>query len=81
MMIENESGNIEIRAGDQIVVTLENDGGITILADGKPLDVTCKKMTVTGDMKVTGNVEVNGDLTVGDSASNTKISKNEITGT
>lgn len=79
--IENESGNIEIKAGDKIVVTLQNDGAIKILADGKPLDVTCQKMTVTGDMKVTGNVEVNGELTVGDSASNTKISKNVITGT
>lgn len=73
--IENDSGNIEIKAGDKIVVTLTNDGSIKILADGKPLDVTCQKMTVTGD------VEVKGDLTVGNGSNSTKISGNAITGT
>jgi hypothetical protein len=67
-------GNIEIKAGDSIVITLTNEDTIAIKADGKPIDVTCDTMTVAG------NVVINGDLQVSAGGTSTTISGNVITG-
>ena len=64
----DKDGNIEITAGEKIVVTLTNDNKIEIIADGKPIDVTCQTMTI------------NGELVVTDGAKSTKIKGSEITG-
>jgi phage baseplate assembly protein gpV len=67
-------GNIEIKAGDSIVITLTNEDNIEIKADGKPIDVTCDAMTING------NVVINGDLQVSGGGTSTTISGNVITG-
>jgi hypothetical protein len=72
--IDGSTGDLEITAGDSIVLALKNDSEIDITADGKPLKVKCDKMTVTGD------VEIDGDLVVSNGAQKTTISGNNITG-
>jgi Type VI secretion system/phage-baseplate injector OB domain len=64
----DKDGNIEIKAGKKIVVTLTNDDKIAITAEDKPIEVTCKTMTI------------NGELVVTDGAKSTTIKGNEITG-
>ena len=65
----DSEGNIEIKAGEKIVITLSNDGAIAITAQDKSIDVSCKTMTIEGELVVT------------DGAKSTKIKGNEITGT
>ena len=78
-------GNIEIKAGEKIVITLTNDSEINILSDGNPINITCDTLTVDGKLEVTGettvdaNTTITGDLTVG-SGTTTTISGNTITG-
>jgi phage baseplate assembly protein gpV len=67
-------GNIEIKAGDSIVITLTNGDNIEIKAEGNPISVTCDTMTIDG------NVVVNGDLEISGAAGATTISGNTITG-
>jgi len=64
----DKDGNIEVKAGETIVVTLANDDGVVITAQDKSVDVTCKTMTITGEVVVT------------DGARSTRIKGNEITG-
>lgn len=61
-------GNIEILAGEKTRVVLTNDGEIEILAENKAISITCKELTL------------NGDLTVKGTGGSTKISGNQITG-
>jgi len=72
--IDGKTGDIEIKAGEKIVITLTNDDNIQITADGQPIKVTCSKMTVDGD------VDVNGALKVSNGTNSTTISGNEIKG-
>jgi len=77
--IDGSTNNLEIKAG-KITITIENDKKITILADGKPIDVTCDTLKVTGKVQVEGDVTINGVLKVAGAAGSTTISANEITG-
>lgn len=72
--IDGATGDLELKAGDSIVVSLKNDSTIEITADGKPIKVTCQKLTVSGDM------EVDGDLVISNGSQKTTISGNSITG-
>jgi uncharacterized protein involved in type VI secretion and phage assembly len=47
-------GNIEIKAGDSIVITLTNENDIKIKADGKQVTIDCQTLTVNGDLVVSG---------------------------
>lgn len=67
-------GNIEIKAGDSIVISLKNDDRLEIKADGKTIEVACDTLTVNG------NVSINGDLQVSGGGTSTTISGNVITG-
>jgi phage baseplate assembly protein gpV len=67
-------GNIEIKAGDSIIITLTNEDHIEIKADGKPIEVTCDTMTINA------KVVINGDLQVSGGGTSTTISGNVITG-
>ena len=79
--IDGKSGNIEIKAGEKIVITLTNDDNIRIVSDGQPVTVNCDTMTVTcSKMTVDGDVDLNGDLKVSNGTNSTTISGNEITG-
>ncbi|MBI1929549.1 hypothetical protein HYR99_35550 [Candidatus Poribacteria bacterium] len=51
--IDGETGGIKIKVGKNIIITLTNDDGIQITADGKSIDVECKTMTITGELVVT----------------------------
>ena len=64
----DSDGNIEIKAGGDTVITVTSGGDVSIAAADKAVDVSCKTMTV------------NGDLVVTDGAKRTTISGNEITG-
>jgi phage gp45-like len=60
-----EAGDLQVLAGDKVVLLLKNNSEI---------QVTCDKMTVQGD------VEIDGDLVVSGAAGKTAISGNNITG-
>jgi uncharacterized protein involved in type VI secretion and phage assembly len=61
-------GNIALKAGDKIVVTLTNQDNIEITADGQPITINCSQMTV------------NGDLIVSDGSTTTTISGSTVQG-
>jgi translation initiation factor IF-1 len=72
--ISAKRGDIAIRAGDNVAITLKHDNSIEIVADGRPIAVRCDRMMVTG------NVEIRGDLTLSDGFNSVTISGNEIRG-
>ncbi len=81
--IDGASGDVQIKAGDAIVVDLKHDSELRITCDGKPLTIKCDSLKVTCDSKMTvdGDVDINGDLKVSSSAgSSTTISGHEIKG-
>ncbi|MFQ5629740.1 MAG: hypothetical protein ACE5I1_13330 [bacterium] len=51
--IDGASGDLEVKAGESIVIILKNDSEIQILADGKPNKIKCQKKTVEGDLEIT----------------------------
>ena len=66
--IDGSTGDVEIKAGPGITITVANDASIDIAADGKPIDVTCSTMTINGDLVVSG------------AGGSTTISGNTVTG-
>ncbi len=72
--VDGSSGDLEIKVGSDLTVTLTLEEKIRIEATGKPIEVACKELTVDGD------VSVNGDLAVNSASGSTTISGNEITG-
>lgn len=79
-------GNIEIQAGEKIVITLTNQEKIEIRSDGKPITITCDTLTVNGKLEVSGETKItakttveNADLVVS-GAGTTTISGSTITG-
>jgi len=78
--IDGGSGDLTVKMGETVSITIKNDTEIVIETKDKPVSVKCTTMTVTcDDMTVTGNLAVNKDLVVGTGPSTT-ISGNEITG-
>ena len=73
LRIAGDSGDLEIKLGDKILITLQHDAKIEISAEGKPIAINCDKLTVSG------NVDITGDLVVGQGPKTT-ISGNRITG-
>jgi phage baseplate assembly protein gpV len=57
-------GNIEIKAGDKIVITLTNDDHIAIEADGQPIRIDCDTLSVKGNVDIDGTLKVSQDTTV-----------------
>jgi phage baseplate assembly protein gpV len=78
--IDGGSGDIEIRAGEKIVLVLKNDAEIEITADGNPVKINCDKVTLTGKMDIEGDVQITGDLVVTNGGTKTTISGNTVTG-
>lgn len=74
IQIDGASGDLVIKAGPSITITVANDASIDITADGKPINLTCSDMTVDCNA-----MTVNGDLVVS-GAGTTTISGNTITG-
>jgi uncharacterized protein involved in type VI secretion and phage assembly len=73
ILLEDDSDTLTIATDGGLTITLTADSEINITADGKPINITCSKLTVDGD------VDITGDLKVGEGPSTT-ISGNEITG-
>lgn len=76
-------GVIEIKAGDKITVTLDaSNEKVTIVCDGKPIDITCSKLTVDADVQIKKTLTVDGDGTVKGTGkiSNVTISGTDISG-
>ena len=73
LRIAGDSGDLELRLGDRIVVTLKHDAKIEITAEGKPIAIKCDKLTIDG------KVDITGDLVVGQGMKTT-ISGNQIKG-
>ena len=76
-------GLIEIKAGNKITVTLDTTNGnekVTVVCDGKPIDLTCDKLTLNGKMDVNGDVKITGDFVATNGGTKTTISGNTITG-
>src|SRR5690349_13859178 len=71
--IDGASGDLQIMAGDKVVVKIANDSTLTI---------TCDSLAVTADNGVTvkGDMEVQGDLKVSGGGGSTTISGHEIKG-
>ncbi len=80
--IDGASGDVQIKAGDAIVVELKNDSELQITCDGKPITIKCDSLKVTCDDKMTveGKVDINGDLTVSGGGHSTTISGNQVQG-
>ena len=79
--IDGASGDIKIKAGESIIITITNDSSIDITADGNPISVTCSDMTIDCDqLNVNGPAQVNGDLVVSDGGTSTTISGSTIQG-
>ena len=80
--IDGATGDVQIKAGDAIVVELKNDSELQITCDGKPLTIKCDSFKVTCDSKMTvdGNVDINGDLKVSSATASTTISGHQIQG-
>jgi hypothetical protein len=74
LRIDGETGNLEIKVGDKLTVTLTSDNEIQITADDKPVNVNCSKLTVNGDL------DLNGKLVVSDGTHSTTIEGNSIGG-
>jgi phage baseplate assembly protein gpV len=74
LRIDGATGNLEIKVGDRLSVTLTSDNEIQITADDKPVNVNCSKLTVNGDM------DLNGKLVVSDGTHSTTIEGNSIGG-
>lgn len=72
-------GNIEIQAGEKVVITLTNDNKIEIKAEGYPIDVTCDTLTVNGKLHVTGDTAIDTQVEVG-SGPKTTITGGQIQG-
>lgn len=68
LRIAGDSGDLEIKLGDSMVVTLKHGSKIEITADNMPIDLKCKTLTVSGD------------LVVSNGATKTTISGNSIKG-
>lgn len=84
--IDGSTGDLTIKMGETITITVKNDTTIAIETKDKPVSVKCKTMdikcdtlTVDGKMKVTKDVAVEGELAVG-TGPKTTIKGNEITG-
>lgn len=60
----DSEGNIEIKAGNEISITISNNHDINIAADGKPITVTCSSMSITGNVSIDGTLDVTDDTTV-----------------
>ncbi len=69
------NGDIEIRAGEKIVITLTQDDKLEINTNGQPLNIACGKLTVDGEMEVKKDLVVSGS-----GGGKTTISGNTITG-
>lgn len=89
--IDGASGDLEIKMGDKVTVTVKNNTEIQITTDGKPVKVKCKEMSVEGDVSVKGDMSVKGKMNVkGDTTvegvfvaqngTKTTIDGNKITG-
>ena len=57
-------GNIEVKAGDKIVITLTNDDTIAIKADGQPIRIDCDTLSIKGKVEIDGTLNVSQDTTV-----------------
>ncbi len=76
-------GLIEIKAGGKITVTLDGKNEkVTIVCDGKPIDISCSKLTVDADLQVKKTLTVDGDGTIKGTGkiSNVTISGTDISG-
>ena len=76
-------GLIELKAGDDLVLTIDLDGGkVTLLARDKPVEMTCSQLKVDGDVQITKTLTVDGDGTIKGTGriSSVTISGTEITG-
>jgi translation initiation factor IF-1 len=76
-------GLIEIKAGDKITVTLDaKNEKVSIVCDGKPIDINCSKLTVDADVEIKKTLTVDGDGTIKGTGkiSSVTISGTDITG-
>lgn len=71
--VDGERGDLEIKV-DELVVTLKEDSGVEITADGKPVKLNCDKLTITGD------VDINGVLAAKSGGTTTTITGSTIEG-
>lgn len=58
-------GLIEVRSGDDFVLTIDPaNGKVTLLAQDKPVEITCSQLTVDGDVQIKKTLTVDGDTTI-----------------
>lgn len=72
-------GLIELKAGDDLVVTMDQQNGkITLLCKDKPVELTCSTLTIDADVAIKKSLTVDGDGTIKGTG---KISSVTISGT
>lgn len=62
--IDGASGDLEIKMGDKVTLTVKNDTTIQIETKDKPISVKCKEMNVEGKMNVKGDVKIEGKMNI-----------------
>jgi phage baseplate assembly protein gpV len=76
-------GLIELKTGDDIVITLDQQNGkVSVLCKNKPVEITCNKLTVDADVDIKKTLTVDGDGTIKGTGkiSSVTISGTDITG-
>ena len=68
--IDGETGNLELKVGEKIRLTMTDDEEVNLVIDGKPLNIECDtlklkgKLDVDGDVTIKGKTNVDGDTQV-----------------
>jgi phage baseplate assembly protein gpV len=78
--IDGATGDLEIKVGDKLTITLTEGSEIQITADGKPIKVKCDELNVEGKMNVKGDVTVDGKLAAKSGGTTTTITGSTIEG-
>lgn len=78
--IDGPTGELEIKVGEKITLTLTDDAELKVVVDGKPINIECDKLSLKGKMDVTGDVTVNGKLVASNGATKTTIDGSTIEG-
>jgi uncharacterized protein involved in type VI secretion and phage assembly len=63
-IVIDPDGNVEVKVGPSILITLTNDDNIEITADGQPITVNCDTLTIHGNVTVDGTMDISDNTTI-----------------
>lgn len=78
--IDGGTGDLEIKVGDKLTITLTEGTEIQITADGKPVKLKCSEMNVDGKVNIKGDTTIDGKLVAKSGGTTTTITGSTIEG-